>query len=217
MALDTPYITLIVTPREIQAHPMSIYTDEEAEAFLQRHHEALRAYLEQQLSDWVAKTEKVESDQEEAAFGERLADDAAGLGHRVHLPDGQEGKGTMIAAIGSSATLADEFRKQVRATDLGENGDYLITMSDDSVVRAHDLRSDGVVLRPKDTPVTVYAYECWDKIPEEALPQAFYGSSPLGRPDCRCQKKGNSGEGLQAKIDLTKPEQCSLDELGEEE
>jgi len=88
-----------------------------------------------------------------------------------------------------AATKAAEFRKQVRATDLGENGDALITMTDHSVVRVHDLRRDGVALRPKDSPVTVYAYECWDRVPEEALPQAFYGSSPLGRADCRCRKK----------------------------
>jgi hypothetical protein len=87
------------------------------------------------------------------------------------------------------ATKAAEFVKQVRATDLGENGDALITMRDHSVVRVHDLRRDGVKLMPKDSPVTVHAYECWDRVPEEALPQAFYGSSPLGRADCRCQKK----------------------------
>lgn len=96
-------------------------------------------------------------------------------------------EGDIPAAV--PATKAAEFRKQVRATDLGENGDALLTMRDGSVVRVHDLRRDGVALRPKDTPVTVYAYECWDRVPEEALPQAFYGSSPLGQADCRCRKK----------------------------
>ena len=62
-------------------------------------------------------------------------------------------------------------------------------MRDGSVVRVHDLRRDGVALRPKDTPVTVYAHECWDRVPLDALPPAFYGSSPFGRPDCRRQKK----------------------------
>ncbi len=87
------------------------------------------------------------------------------------------------------ATVSSEFVKQVRATDLGENGDALITMRDHSVVRVHDLRRDGAPLRPKDSPITVHAYGCWDKVPTEALPEVFYGSSPLGQANCRCRKK----------------------------
>jgi hypothetical protein len=107
------------------------------------------------------------------------------------LPNCPECTGAEQAAVPAAepATKAAEFRKQIRATDLGENGDALLTMRDGSVVRVHDLRRDGVALRPKDTPVTVHAHECWDKVPEEALPQAFYGSSPLGQTDCRCRKK----------------------------
>jgi hypothetical protein len=106
-------------------------------------------------------------------------------GSLTGLDDLEEGH--ISAAV--PATKSDEFVKQVCATDLGENGDALLTMRDDSVVRVHDLRRDGVTLRHKDSPITVHAHACWDRVPKEALPEVFYGSSPLGLANCRCQKK----------------------------
>ncbi len=106
-------------------------------------------------------------------------------GSLTGLDDLEEGH--ISAAV--PATKSDEFVKQVCATDLGENGDALLTMRDDSVVRVHDLRRDGVTLRHKDSPITVHAHSCWDRVPKEALPEVFYGSSPLGLANCRCQKK----------------------------